>query len=169
VRGRWSLVSLPVAPPAAVLRGSVYAVAPRDATDHLFAAGGGTNVLRGTVVLKGSGTAKTDKGPPLPCAIEAWTDGDIDLSCTTDSAGFAVVSSTPAPGWSVAIDGADTDWLVADVLRRAVPIEPGRHDVHWTYQTPGLRIGAILALATLLGLLALYLATRKPPPPDDVN
>lgn len=169
VRGRWSLVSLPVAPPAAVLRGSVYAVAPRDATGHLFAAGGGTNVLRGTVVLKGTGTPRTDRGPPLPCEIDAWTDGDIELACTTDAPGFAAVSSTPAPGWSVTVDGADTDWLVADVLRRAVPIEAGRHRVRWTYQAPGLRIGAILAIAALLGLLALFLATRRPPPADDVN
>lgn len=169
VRGRWSLASLPVAPPASVLRGSVYAVATRDATSHMFAAGGGTNVLRGTVVLKGTGTSSADRGPPLPCEIQTWTDGDIDLACTTDAAGFAVVSSTPAPGWSVTVDGAAADWLVADVLRRATPVAPGLHHVHWTYTTPGLRTGAILALAALLGLLALYLATRKPPPADDVN
>lgn len=169
VRGRWSLASLPVAPVASVMRGAVYAIATRDATSHMFAAGGGTNVLRGTVVLKGTGNGTPDRGAPLPCEIQTWIDGDIDLVCNSEHDGFAVITSSPAPGWSVTVDGHHADWFVADVLRRAVPISAGLHHVHWTYRAPGLRLGAILALAALLGLLALFLATRKPPPPPDVN
>jgi hypothetical protein len=49
-RGRWSLASLPVAPVASVLRGWQWASDPKDAAALMFAAAGGTNVLRGTVV-----------------------------------------------------------------------------------------------------------------------
>jgi hypothetical protein len=168
-RGRWSLVSLPVAPVASVLRGWQWAVAPRDAMDLMFAAGGGTNVLRGTVVLRGGGESQGDRGPPVPCSLTTWHAGDIDVVCTPDSAGYAVVTSSPAAGWTVTVDGADAEWLTADVLRRAVKIGPGMHHVHWRYAAPGMRAGLVLALVGILGLLALWLGTRKVPPPLDVN
>ena len=168
-RGRWSLVSLPVAPVASVLRGWVWAVAPRDAMDLMFAAGGGTNVLRGTVVLNGGGESRGDRGPPVPCSITTWDAGDIDLVCTPDSDGYAVVTSSPAAGWTVTVDGNAADWLTADVLRRAVKIDAGMRHVQWRYAAPGMRAGLVLALVGLLGLLALWLGTRKVPPPADVN
>ena len=88
-RGDWALTSLPVAPVASVLRGWRWAVDPADAVALLFAPGGGTNVLRGTVVLRGAGPAGVDRGPPLPCAIDAWRAGDIELRCAPDTAGYA--------------------------------------------------------------------------------
>ncbi|MEO7092132.1 MAG: hypothetical protein ABI175_02700, partial [Polyangiales bacterium] len=168
-RGRWSLVSLPVAPVASVLRGGVWAVAPRDAMDLMFAAGGGTNVLRGTAVLKGGGDAHGDRGPPVPCSVTTWDAGDIDVVCTPDTDGYAVVASSPAAGWSVTVDLDAADWLTADVLRRAVKIERGTHHVHWRYAAPGMRAGLMLAVVGLLGLIALWLGARKVPPPDNVN
>ena len=69
-RGRWSIVLLPVAPPAAVLRGWMWAIDPGDVLGLLFAPGGGTNVPRGTVVLAGAGRSQPDRGPPLPCRIQ---------------------------------------------------------------------------------------------------
>lgn len=162
-RGHWTLVALPVAPVAAVLRGWQWAIAPRDAMDLMFANGGGTNVKRGTVVLRGGGESQADRGPPVPCTITTWEPGDIDLVCTPDTDGYAVVTSTPSAGWSVTVDGVGAEWLAADVLRRAVKIGPGMHHVHWRYAAPGLRAGTAIALFGLLGLVALWLGTRKPP------
>ncbi len=168
-RGRWSLVSLPVAPLASVLRGWQWASAARDAMDLMFAAGGGTNVLRGTVVLKGSGSSHGDRGPPVPCSITSWDEGEIDLVCTPDTEGYAVVASSPAAGWTVTVDGKPAEWVTADVLRRAVAIGPGMHHIVWSYAAPGAQLGLVLALVGLLGLVALWLGTRKPRPPADVN
>lgn len=168
-RGRWSLASLPVAPVASVLRGWQWAIAPRDAMDLMFAAGGGTNVLRGTVVLKGGGESHGDRGPPVACGVTTWEPGDIDLVCAPQTDGYAVVASSPGAGWSVSVDGNAAEWLTADVLRRAVKIGPGMHHVHWRYAAPGMRAGLVLALVGLLGLFALWLGTRKLPPPDHVN
>jgi len=160
-RGAWAFVAIPVAPVASVLRGWQRAIDPADATALLFAAGGGTNVLRGTVVLGAAGDARPDKGPPLPCTITAWTAGDIALSCAPDLDGYAVISSSPSPGWSVTVDGSPRDWLPADVLRRAVQIDAGPHTIHWTYATPGLIPGAALALLGLLAITALLIASRR--------
>ncbi|MDB4961605.1 MAG: hypothetical protein JWP01_1604 [Myxococcales bacterium] len=160
-RGAWSLTALPVAPIAAVLRGAQWAVDPGDATALLFAPGGGTNVLRGTVVLRGAGAARPDKGPPLPCTIAGWDDGDISLSCTSDVGGYAAISSSAAPGWSVTVDGRDTPWLTADVLRRAVEVPAGTHAVHWSYQTPGQAIGLLAAALGVLSIGVLLVANRQ--------
>jgi hypothetical protein len=157
-RGRWALVELPVAPPAAVLRGVAYAIAPDDALDLMYPVGGGIGVPRGTVVLRGRGSARFDHGAPQPCAIERWQPGAIDLTCT--GAGFAVVSSTAADGWSVTVDDLAAGWATADVLRRAVAIDAGTHRIAWRYTTPGFGPGAIAALVGAALLVALWLATR---------
>jgi hypothetical protein len=162
-RGPWALTALPVAPPASVLRGWQWAIDPMDATELLFAAGGGTNVLRGTVVLRGAGPARTDKGPPLPCTIDEWSAGDISLTCFPDLDGYAVISSSASAGWAVTIDGTPSVWLTADVLRRAVKIEPGRHTIRWTYATPGgpfALVAALFGLVVLAALLAFALHRR---------
>jgi hypothetical protein len=155
-RGSSALVALPVAPPASVMYGWSWAIDPGDALALLFPGGGGTGVLRGTTVLAAAGPPGPTATEPRPCAIEAWQASDIALSCTADRPAWAVVSSSAAPGWTVTVDGRAADWLTADVLRRAVSIPPGRHDVHWSYTAPGLTAGALVALAGAVGLLALF-------------
>jgi len=154
-RGSSALVELPVAPPASVMYGWSWAIDPGDALALLFPGGGGTGVLRGTTVLAGAGPSGPTATEPRPCAVEIWQASDIALSCTADRPAWAVVSSSAAPGWTVTVDGRAADWLTADVLRRAVSIPPGRHELHWTYAAPCLTAGALVALAGAVGLLAL--------------
>ena len=155
-RGSWALVELPVAPVASVMHGWRWAVDPGDALALLFPDGGGTGILRGTIVLGGGGPPGPSSAEPRPCTIAAWRDGDIELSCASDGAGYAVVSSTAAAGWAVTLDGRDTAWLTADVLRRAVAIPAGAHRVHWTYAVPGLGAGALVGFAGAFVLAALW-------------
>jgi hypothetical protein len=155
-RGSWALVALPVAPAAAVMRGWRWAIDPGDALALLFPPGGGTGILRGTIVLGGGGPPGPSSADPRPCVIQAWRGGAIELSCTSDAAAYAVVSSSAADGWTVTVDGRDAAWLPADVLRRAVAIPAGAHRVDWTYAVPGLRAGALIALAGVLLLVALW-------------
>jgi hypothetical protein len=160
-RGSWTLVKLPVAPAASVMRGALWSADPENTLDLTYPTGGGTGVLRGTVVLEGRNQAsQDDRGPPLPCTIERWDPGAIDVTCQADATAYATVSSASAPGWTVRVGDRDSAWLTADVLRRAVRIEPGTHRIAWRYQAPGLTIGLVLAGIALLGLLSLYLANR---------
>lgn len=160
-RGSWTLVQLPVAPPAAVMRGVLWSADPANTLDLMYPAAGGTGVLRGTVVLAGRGAAQADRGPPLPCTIDRWDPGAIDVTCTADGPAYAVVSSTTADGWDVTVDGRAAAWHTADVLRRAVRIEAGTHRIAWRYTPPGLAAGLGLAALALLGLAALALANRR--------
>jgi hypothetical protein len=162
VRGDWALVAFPAAPAASVMRGAQWAIEDADALALLFPPGG--KLPRGTVVLRGRGTSQPERGPPLPCEIERWRAGELELRCATEADGYAVVSSTPSAGWIATVDGAATPWLVADVLRRAVPLPAGEHVVRWTYEAPLLAPGLGLALAGLAGLaawLTALVATRR--------
>ncbi len=159
-RGEWALTRLPVAPVASVLRGARWAIDPEDALAHLFTSATGTNVLRGTVVLRGRGEPRNDKGPPLPCEVTHWRPGDQVVRCTSDLDGYAVISSGSAPGWSVAVDGVERPPLVADVLRRAVRVDAGTHVIAWRYAAPGLIAGGVLAAAGLLAALVLIVLAR---------
>lgn len=123
---------------------------------------GGTGVLRGVVVLGGVRPDSRSKGdPPLPCEVQRWAPGAIDLMCTARDRGYAVVSSTAFAGWRATVDDRETTWLAADVLRRAVPITAGEHVIRWRYETPGLTLGLVLAGLALAGLVVLALATRR--------
>jgi hypothetical protein len=160
-RGSWALTTLPVAPPASVMRGTMWSTDPANTLDLLFPTGGGTGVLRGTVVLAGTGTPATDRGPATPCEIERWEPGAIDLACTTDVPAYAAISSSTAAGWNVTVDGSSTRWRTADALRRAVSISPGTHHIAWRYRTPGLFAGLALAGLATLALAGLGIASRR--------
>jgi hypothetical protein len=159
-RGSWALVALPVAPAAAVVDGWHRALEADDALALMFSRGGGTGILRGSTVLRGGGTSRDSSVDPKPCAIDAWRAGDIALTCTAERDGYAVISSSNARGWSVDVDDSGTDWITADVMRRAVAVSAGTHRVHWTYATPGGLIAALLALLGLAGLVALVVRAR---------
>jgi hypothetical protein len=162
-RGRWALVEIPVAPPAATMHGWLWAGSTENALALTYPLGGGTGVLRGVTVLGGLRPDSRSKGdPPLPCEVERWDRGAIDLQCTARDTGYATVSSTAFAGWSVTVDGRDQPWLVADVLRRAVAIPAGTHAIRWRYATPGQATALVLAGIAIAGLLALWLAARRP-------
>ena len=119
--------------------------------------------LVGAVVLGEPGDAQppTPRQAPIPCTIDDWSAGNIELECTSDARGYAVVSSSAMAGWSATVDGAGAPWVTADVLRRAVAIPAGTHRVHWSYTAPGLGAGFVIAGIGLAMLLALALASRR--------
>lgn len=58
-------------------------------------------------------------------------------------------------GWSVEVDGNQTEPIPANVMFLAVPLEAGTHDIVLTYCTPGIKLGALLSLAGATGMLLL--------------
>ena len=178
-RGRWALVRVPASPAAALVHEWIFAPDVDTVLARLFPPGASNGLASGMIVLHGQGAQNQDEpGPAEPCTIERWSRAAIDVRCSSERAAYHVVSSTAARGWSVAIDGRDTPWLVADVMRRAVALPPGEHRVAWRYWPPGLTAGLALAALGIVGLLALWLVygrdtdaqDRTPDPPrSDAN
>lgn len=64
-------------------------------------------------------------------------------------------------GWKATVDGVPTPILAANHVVRAVAVEPGTHDVVFTYQTPHLRVASAISLLFLLGGAAARVRRRR--------
>jgi Bacterial membrane protein YfhO len=118
------------------------------------------------VTLVNPDPAKTPapQGPLSPCRARQPRPEQVLLDCDSPAGGYAVLLDEWAPGWSAATDSHPAPILLADGLFRAVPVEPGPHQVVLSYRTPGLRAGlAISLLAWLAGATWLWWERRRTP------
>ncbi|MFT3692383.1 MAG: hypothetical protein QM831_04530 [Kofleriaceae bacterium] len=161
--GVWSAARYPAAPPASVAFDWQWVTNDKDALATLFPAAGGRGIAAGAVLLKGSGDSPAAPGKyrATTCELVDWNPGAIDLACVATQAGYAVVSSSAAPGWSVEVDGQAKPWVSADVLRRAVAVPEGTHAVRWRYAMPGAGAARVIAIAGLLVCLLLGITSRR--------
>ena len=161
-RALWSLVRFPAAPPAVVVSDWQWIADDTVALATLFPTVGGRGIVAASVILHGEGTpGKTNDPRATTCDLVRWDPGRIDLACVAQSDGYAVISSSAAPGWTVEVDGAPRPWVVADVLRRAVAIPTGKHAVRWRYAIPGGGAGRFLLLAGLALVATLAILSRR--------
>ncbi len=117
----------------------------------------------GVVVVEGAGEPlPAAAGTAVPCAVESDRPEHVDLVCAAARPSYAVLLDGFAPGWSATVDGADAPIVRADGLFRAVRIEPGAHRIAFRYETPGLRVGAIVSVAAALAIsVAVWFTRRK--------
>ncbi len=99
-----------------------------------------------------------------PAGSVALLDGGpgwARLSVRVDRPTWLLARETYAAGWRATIDGQPAALYPAAALFLAVQVPPGDHQVILAYREAGLLPGALLTLATLVGLpLALRSATR---------
>jgi hypothetical protein len=112
------------------------------------------------VRLEGRGD-EAPGGQPTPCAIAVPRPERIELTCAAPRGGYVVLLDEWRAGWSATVDGRSTPIVRADALFRAVRVEPGAHQVVFSYRTPGLRLGAILSLVGWMGLALAWLRWGK--------
>jgi hypothetical protein len=94
--------------------------------------------------------------PSHACTVRRPRPERIELTCDADSdASRAVALEAWSPGWSATVDGAPAEATRADVLFLAAPVPAGRHQVVFTYHTPGLTAGAAISAVALVAFLLL--------------
>jgi hypothetical protein len=77
-------------------------------------------------------------------------------------ADVVVLDDAMANGWSVTVDGHQQDAMRVDDVLRGVSVPAGDHVIIWSYQVPGLRLGAVVsALAALIVSLGGGLVFRR--------
>ncbi len=115
------------------------------------------------VVLTGGGPSSTpDRAalPLSPCSVASYVPEHVQLDCDSPAGGYVTLVDEHAPGWSATVDGVPAEIVRADFLLRAVPVQPGRHHVEFTYRTPLLRLGMALSALSWLAWLALLWRRR---------
>ncbi len=123
-----------------------------------------------------SPTAKAALSPPMraeaeavpskaPLAGYARPDPDTILVRTdAPRAGFLRLVESFDEGWSATLDGAPANVLVADTFAMAVRLPPGRHELRFTFRTPGAVAGLWITAASvaLVALLAFGAGRTRP-------
>ena len=81
----------------------------------------------------------------------------------SESAGLLVMADAWYPGWRATVDGAPAQILRANLLYRAIALQPGRSRVELTYEPSTWATGRIISLATLAALLLVLIgdASRR--------
>lgn len=63
-------------------------------------------------------------------------------------------------GWSLKVDGKEASLYKANIMYMATDITKGYHTIELNYQTPGIKLGAIISLITLLLVIVGEAYTR---------
>lgn len=66
--------------------------------------------------------------------ISGYTAQRVAVTVDLPQAGYLVLADLYYPGWSALVDGQPAQILRVDEVFRAVALEPGKHDVEFTYQ-----------------------------------
>lgn len=83
------------------------------------------------------------------------------VACDGASSELAFFSVPYSEGWSATVDGQPAEVLRADTAFMAVQVTgEGSHEVVLTYETPGLRTGAIVSAVGILAYAAYVLVSR---------
>jgi hypothetical protein len=89
-----------------------------------------------------------------------YTDERQSYRVNANAAGLLVLADAWYPGWRATVDGQPAEILRANLLYRAIQIEPGLHEVALEYAPQTWRTGWIISLVTLVVLAAVLLAAR---------
>jgi hypothetical protein len=99
----------------------------------------------------------------LPAEIKRYQNQKIEVTISNPVAGYLVLSDSYFPGWEASVDGKPARILRANYLIRAVALEPGSHEVVFTYRSWSWRIGKTISLISILFFPLLWRFSRPRP------
>lgn len=94
--------------------------------------------------------------------LTAMTDCSIDGSIRVKEAGRLILSVPADAGWTLYVDGKETEIEPFEDALIAVHLEEGEHEIALRYTTPGLVIGGVISGASVvLFVLSMVIVRRK--------
>ena len=140
-----------------------------DAVAHWRSLGDPAFDPQATVVLSDG----SDPRPPARAAanesvqIVAYEPERVVLAANVASPAVLVLADAFYPGWQATVDGVPAPILRANLMFRGLALEPGQHEVVFSYKPTMWRLGIVISLAALAVLAAAVGATyvrrrRKP-------
>ncbi len=88
-------------------------------------------------------------------------DNEINGTIATEKGGWVFVGIPYSEGWSCSIDGNSANIVRANYSFMAVNVSQGKHEIKFTYITPGLREGAIFSILSLIVVLIISAYDKK--------
>lgn len=99
-------------------------------------------------------TSAATPAPAGTARISDVQDDSLTVRATARRPGLLVVSDAWYPGWKATVDGHPATVHRVDYVFRGVQVGAGSHRVVFTFQPLSWRVGWIISLVALLGLLA---------------
>src|SRR6266487_1911986 len=88
----------------------------------------------------------------------------VEVSVRTQTDGVLVLPDPYYPQWHVKVDGKPAKLLEVDHAFRGVKVPAGAHQVVFAYQDRAMQAGFLLSLLTCLGILGLWVWSRRRAP-----
>jgi hypothetical protein len=136
-------------------------VSDKEALARLFQ----SDVVAGATVLLASAdpSAALADAPDRAgaCQVESFANQRVVAVCNGRSEGFVTFIEQYDSGWSATVDGQPARLSRANLIMRALRVQPGSHRIVLEYHTPGLRLGAVISLGCMLLLAGLAVFGRK--------
>ena len=119
---------------------------------------------RTAVVIPGEAPARPPAGaaPDESLTIAAYEPERVVLRADVKRPAFLVLADAAFPGWEATLDGVPAPVLRANLMFRAVGLEPGLHEIVFAYRPTSWRWGLIISVAMLGVLVLLFLSTLLP-------
>jgi hypothetical protein len=124
---------------------------------------------RSSAVVDGASVASPTRGadPGERVAITSAEPERITLRAEVGSPALLVLADAFYPGWQATVDGTPAPILRANLMFRAIALDPGTHEVVFSYRPLAVRVGAAISLAALillmLGMLTTFIPATMPP------
>jgi hypothetical protein len=110
--------------------------------------------LPGVLIATGSSS------PAGTARIVKYEPDRVTIDANLTRRAIVVLGDNWFPGWKASVDGKDVDVERVDYVLRGTVVDRGRHRIEYRYQPASWRIGWIVSLLALLGLLAAILWKR---------
>jgi hypothetical protein len=110
---------------------------------------------------RGRESVKCDSLTVEPRQVETITSGRLSIQTEQDDPGWVVISQVWFPGWEARIDGQATKVYRADYVFMAVEVPAGQHQIWIEYKPFSFRIGALLSILMLVGMVIVWFYYRK--------
>ncbi len=99
---------------------------------------------------------------PEAVHVLTYTAERVELEVDASAPGLLVLSDANYPGWQAQVDGVTQPVYTANLLFRAVALEPGHHQVTFVFRPPLLGVGGGISLAAaLLWMISLLMIGAK--------
>jgi hypothetical protein len=97
--------------------------------------------------------------PPGTCVLDSYSNSRLQATCQVRRPALAVFVEQYDKGWHATVDGETAPIARANLIMRAVALQPGEHKIAMEFATPGLRGGGFLTLLSLMILILLAAAS----------
>ena len=110
-------------------------------------------------------SAALDPRPPAPATpgesveVTDYAPERAAFTANVTSPAVLVLADAFYPGWQATVDGVSAPILRANLMFRGLALEPGRHEIVFTYRPSTWRLGVAISFGALAALAAAVIAT----------